>query len=246
MRLLLPLITVFVAAVALAGDSDPATSAALSADHPALQPYRAVYTARYNRMPIEAHRRLRVDGDGFTLVTEARNLLGRIHEEESFHLDNQGGLIPGDYVYDRSILGTSRKETTAVNAAAGTSVSHRKGEETVLDFHPGQLGPLSYQIAMAADLAARDLDGDATRLSYTVIHRGRLREYTYEVLNQSVDLDTPLGTLSTIKVERVRENDDRETVLWLAPELNYLPVQLMQVEDGETYEMTIKSFTLEP
>jgi len=244
MRSLFPLIAAFIAAVALAADD--ASTPALSADHPVLQPYHAVYTARYNRMPIEAHRHLRVAGDGFTLVTEARNFLGRIHEQESFHLDDQGRLTPDAYVYDRSILGTSRKETIAVDADAGTSVTRRKGEETVLDFHPGQLGPLSYQIAMAGDLAARDPGSDVTRFSYTVIHRGRLREYTYEVLEQDVELDTPLGMLSTIKLERVRESDDRETVLWLAPQLNYLPVQLMQVEDGETYEMSIKSFTLEP
>lgn len=244
--LLLFLLTTLFFASALAGDSTPEPPAALTADHPALQPYHAVYTAHYNRMPIEAHRYLRAEEDGFSLVTEARNLLGRIHEEENFYLDEQGLLIPVSYVYNRSILGTSRKETITVDAAAGTSVTRRKGEETQLDFHPGQLGPLSYQIAMAADLATHNGIEDAHQFSYTVIHRGRLRDYTYEVTAQDIELDTPLGTLSTIQLERVRESDDRETVLWLAPELNYLPVKLMQIEDGTTYEMSIKSFTLEP
>ena len=240
MRFLLSLITGVITAATWA--LDPASAGTpITADHPTLQPYTAVYTARYNRMPIEAHRHLRSEGNIFTLATEARAFLGRIHEEERFHLDSEGQLIPADYVYERSILGTSRKESIAVDADAGTSISDRKGEQTVLDFQPGQLGPLSYQIALAHDLAA-----GATRMNYQVIHRGRLRDYIYQVVEDNESLETPLGTLSTIRVERVRDDDDRETVLWLAPELHYLPVRLVQVEDGEAYEMSIKSFTLKP
>ncbi|HEY8386490.1 MAG TPA: DUF3108 domain-containing protein [Porticoccaceae bacterium] len=248
MRFWLAALTLCFTLFAVAGESGSASQqiSPPSASHPALQPYHAVYTARYNRMPIEAHRHLRVDGKRLTLVTEARNLLGQIHEAEHFHIDSEGRLIPESYVYDRSILGSSRKETTSIDARSRVSVSHRKGEETVLDFEPGQLGPLSYQLAMAIDLGTHDQAEDVDQLSYTVIHRGRLKDYAYRIVEQDVNLDTPLGNLNTLKVERVRDDDDRRTVLWLAPDLNYLPVRLVQAEDGETYEMNIKSFTLEP
>lgn len=207
---------------------------------PTLKPYHAVYQARYNGLAIEAHRYLKVTDNGYQLVTEAKNFLGRIHEEENFHLDANNQLIPDDYRYQRSIFGKSRTETLTVDHDANTSVTQRKGREYQLDFAPGQLGPLSYQLAMAADLS----HGVET-LSYQVIHRGDIKEYHYRRLAE-VDMDTPVGRLRTLPVERVRDDSDRETLLWLAPELNYLPVRLVQKEDGETYEMTLKSITLTP
>lgn len=212
----------------------------LTAEDPALVPYHAVYTTRYNRFTIEANRRLEATESGWRIVTRARNFLGRIHEEENFHLDGQGRLIPETYVFDRSIMGISRKESLEVDSDDGTAHSERRSRDTSLDFSPGMLGPLSYQVAMAHDLARGE-----ERLTYSVLHRGRLREYEYQVLGE-VEMETPMGTLSTLKVERVREDDDRETLLWLAPSLNFMPVRLVQHEDGETYEMNIKSFTLGP
>lgn len=210
------------------------------AGEPELTPYHAVYEARYNGMPIEAHRQLQHTDKGYRIVTEARNFLGHIREEEHFQRDAKGRLIPENYVYDRKILGKSRKETIAVDPAKGISVTRRKGREQILDFSPGQLGPLSYQVVMA-----RDLTAGATELSYPVIHRGHLKEYRYRRLGEAM-LDTPLGKLRTVQVERVRDDSDRETLLWLAPDYHYLPVQLRQVEDGETYEMRLKSLTLNP
>src|SRR5690606_10257864 len=85
------------------------------AGEPELTPYHAVYEARYNGMPIEAHRQLQHTDKGYRIVTEARNFLGHIREEEHFQRDAKGRLIPENYVYDRKILGKSRKETIAVD-----------------------------------------------------------------------------------------------------------------------------------
>ncbi|MFA5493838.1 MAG: DUF3108 domain-containing protein [Porticoccaceae bacterium] len=232
---LIPRLLLLLAVTAAHADEPPAAE-----KPPVLQPYHAVYQARYNGLPIEAHRYLRVTDNGYQLVTEAKNFLGRIHEEENFHVDADNRLIPDDYRYQRSIFGKSRTETVTVDHDANKSVTRRKGREHQLDFAPGQLGPLSYQVAMAADLSH-----DVETLSYQVIHRGDIKQYRYRRLAE-VDMDTPVGRLRTLPVERVRDDSDRETVLWLAPELNYLPVRLVQKEDGETYEMTLKSITLTP
>ena len=227
MRLIANLLLLMLATTATAGD-------------PALTPYQAVYSARYNGLPIEARRQLRPTDNGYEIITEARNFLGRIREEEQFHRDRTGRLVPDTYLYDRAILGKSRTETLAVDQVKGISLTRRKGREYLLDFSPGQLGPLSYQVAMARDLMAGKAE-----LVYPVIHRGHLKEYRYRRIGE-MELDTPLGKLRTVQVERVRDDSDRETLLWLAPKYHYLPVKLRQVEDGETYEMHIKSLTLNP
>ena len=88
---------------------------------------------------------------------------------------------------------------------------------------------------------ARDLQEGAEELSYTVIIRSSIRDYRYQRLGEE-DMETALGVLRVVKLERVRDNSDRETTLWLAPELNYQPVLLRQKEDGSTYELTLQSF----
>lgn len=205
-------------------------------DRPDIAPYEAEYSARYSGFPIKAAHSLRRTGEGYELRIEASNFLGKITEEEQFHLDQQGAIIPDSYRHHRSILRNTRTESMAVDHADMTIQSLRKGEQTELDFESGQLGPLSHQLELA-----RDLQEGAEELSYTVIIRSSIRDYRYQRLGEE-DMETALGVLRVVKLERVRDNSDRETTLWLAPELNYQPVLLRQKEDGSTYELTLQSF----
>jgi hypothetical protein len=198
--------------------------------------YEAEYSARYSGFPIKAAHSLRRSTDGYELRIEARNFLGRITEEEQFHVDAQGAIVPDRYRHDRSIMRNTRKESMAVDHAGMTILSSRKGEQTELEFQAGQLGPLSHQLELARDLKAGVED-----LHYAVIIRGSIRDYRYQRLGEE-DMETALGTLRVIKLERVRDDSDRETQLWLAPELNYQPVLLRQKEDGSSYELTLQSF----
>jgi hypothetical protein len=50
---------------------------------------------------------------------------------------------------------------------------------------------------------------------------------------KGVALETPLGKLQTLRVERIRDNGSRQTIMWHAPELDYLPVQMEQYKRGD-------------
>ncbi|MDO8863454.1 DUF3108 domain-containing protein [Haliea sp. E1-2-M8] len=203
---------------------------------PGITTYEAEYSARYSGFPIKAEHSLRRTSGGYELRVEASNFLGKITEQEQFHLDQQGAIMPDGYRHDRSIMRNTRKESMAVDHAGMTIRSSRKGEQTEMEFEAGQLGPLSHQLELA-----RDLQGGVEELSYSVIIRGGIRDYRYQRLGDE-DMETALGTLRVVKLERVRDDSDRETILWLAPELNYQPVLLRQIEDGSSYELTLQSF----
>jgi len=203
---------------------------------PGIATYEAEYSARYSGFPINAAHSLRRTSDGYELKIEARNFLGRITEEEQFHVDAEGAIVPDRYRHDRSIMRNTRKESMAVDHGGMTILSSRKGEETELEFQAGQLGPLSHQLELA-----RDLEAGVEDLRYAVIIRGSIRDYRYQRLGEE-DMQTALGTLRVIKLERIRDDSDRETQLWLAPDLNYQPVLLRQKEDGSSYELTLQSF----
>lgn len=214
---------------------------ALATDEPdtprlGIAPYEAQYKASYSGFPIKAEHRLTRTGNSYEIQIKARNFLGKITEEELFHMDEQGAIVPDRYRNDRSVMGSTRKESMAVDHASDSILAHRKGRESQLDFEPGQLGPLSHQLELA-----RDLRDGVEELNYAVIIRGSIRDYRYERRGEE-DLETPMGTLRVLRLERIRDNSDRETELWLAPEFNYQPVLLRQKEDGSSYELTLQSF----
>ena len=107
-------------------------------DRPDIAPYEAEYSARYSGFPIKAAHSLRRTGEGYELRIEASNFLGKITEEEQFHLDQQGAIIPDSYRHHRSILRNTRTESMAVDHADMTIQSLRKGEQTELDFEAGR------------------------------------------------------------------------------------------------------------
>ncbi|NQD37518.1 DUF3108 domain-containing protein [Permianibacter sp. IMCC34836] len=93
---------------------------------------------------------------------------------------------------------------------------------------PGTQDLQSHLLALQQDLAAGIRD-----VHYAVSKNGRVRDYHYAVTKEET-LDTALGRLAVLRVERIREpGDDRQTISWFAPSLNYIPVRLQQFEDGE-------------
>ena len=205
---------------------------------PPLQPtpFEAKYSASYNGLPIETTRTLAKSGETFEAVTEADNFLGSIREAETFRVDDKGSVDSTSYQYSRSILGKERTENSSFTANGRRASNTYKGETLRFDSVDHLLGPLGYQTQMQLDL----LRG-ASDLRYAVLSRGKIRDYQFARQGNEA-ISTSLGTLDTIVVDRLRTESTRKTRIWLAPNLGYLPVKLVQEEDGERYEMQIESY----
>lgn len=200
--------------------------------------YTASYKASYNGLPIRTVRSLSRSNGRYLLSLNAKNFLGKISEEEFFTIAKGGRVTPEKYTYERSLIGNKRREQIIFDRNNGQVINHYKGEEYQFSLEPTHLGPISYQLQMRQDLAA----GKET-FSYPVIQRGRLKYYNYSREGEEI-LHTPLGDMATLVLKRDREESDRETYLWLAKELDYLPVKLLQKEDGEIHEMLIEAYTV--
>lgn len=95
---------------------------------------------------------------------------------------------------------------------------------------------ISYQLAIMHDLAR-----GKTEFEYPIADKKKFKTYRFKVVGNET-LDTPLGALETVKVERIMQSDDKTTVLWCAPSLHYLPVRIEQNEkDGEEFSLLIQS-----
>ncbi|MCV6603979.1 MAG: DUF3108 domain-containing protein, partial [Porticoccaceae bacterium] len=54
-------------------------------------------------------------------------------------------------------------------------------------------------------------------------------------------IDTPMGDIKTLKLERVKDSNKRQTTFWMAPEYNYLLVKFHRVEnDGDEYSLYLR------
>ena len=107
-------------------------------------------------------------------------------------------------------------------------------EEKILPLTPGIVDPLSMYLVAALDLASgKKVD------EYTLAGDDRLK--TYRIQQQGEEtVKTSLGNLQTLRVSQQRHGSDDMVVLWFAPALNYLPVQIAKLKDGkETVRMTI-------
>ncbi|OYW15409.1 MAG: hypothetical protein B7Z46_00425 [Hydrogenophilales bacterium 12-64-6] len=81
---------------------------------------------------------------------------------------------------------------------------------------------------------------DGQRLTYQVFNGKKLRDYTYEVRGED-RLDTALGTLRTLHIARVADDDGRFEA-WLAIDRHYLPVRVLRSDDaGREMELRVRS-----
>ena len=107
-------------------------------------------------------------------------------------------------------------------------VDNEDGQTVVpllVDAHDPHGAILSVMLVLARtgavpDLTIMDDDGDLTRMTF------RVRE--------SQRMSVPFGEFEVIEVQRVREDRDRQLIAWFAPELDWLPIRIQQVDRGST------------
>jgi hypothetical protein len=79
------------------------------------------------------------------------------------------------------------------------------------------------------------INDEETDYQVTTAYGKRLRTHYIHVVGRET-LDTPLGKLDTIRIEKRRDQDSkRRTVFWLAPELDYLLVRARHIESAALF-----------
>jgi len=230
-------------ATALAAAMLVASTDTHAADYTA--PYTASYTVSNNGTRAGVMTRsLSAGPDSGTYVLESQltateglmALIGIKVTERSKWDIKDGEIRPLDYLYRQSGL-QSRKITMQFDWPNKLIHAQVKGEKRELDIVPGMYDNLLYQVAISRDLKA----GKQT-LDYVVAENGKIKKY--HIVQAGHDkLETPLGTLDTIKLEKRNPGSKRQTTLWCAPSLNYLPVRMDHIEtNGEETSAVIRSY----
>ncbi|MGH8248316.1 MAG: DUF3108 domain-containing protein [Gammaproteobacteria bacterium] len=158
--------------------------------------------------------------------------------EQSTWLLNKDSLRPLQYLYEHN--GGSKDRNVAVIFDWDTRriTNTVNGQSWLIPAEPDVMDKLLYQFAVMYDLRS-----GRTPQRYTIADGGKIKSYDFQALGEET-IETPLGSLQTLKFSRHREGSDRETTLWCAPKLEFLPVKVENIEkDGLTTVAVIDTVT---
>jgi hypothetical protein len=165
---------------------------------------------------------------------EAKAWFGNIEETSVLRIDDEGQVIPLHYSYKRRGLGRNRDAALTFDWEKHLVTNDVQNTSWKMDIIEDVQDKLSYQLQLQRDVAQ-----GKTTFVYQIADGGHLKEYAFEVVGEEV-LKTPMGDVNTIKVKRSRDNNERTTFVWLAPDWDYLLVSMEQEEKGKTYNINLR------
>lgn len=228
-------------AVACALSPGLVAGVASAAGEQTLKPYTAQYKTTARGMALTLNRSLKQGADGsYTLTNGGKIMVVGFHEVSVFKVDGEQ-VLPKSYVYQGTGLINRRRE---VHFTPGSDIirSLYKDQWYELPFTEGTLDRMSQQEQLRLsllndptpkeDIAVRIADGKRVK-DYTLVYRGE------------EPIETPIGTFQSLHFERVHDDPDRKSDVWVAPELDYLMIKTIHIEDGKPVEVTLTKASIE-
>ncbi|MEE9445692.1 MAG: DUF3108 domain-containing protein [Cocleimonas sp.] len=203
--------------------------------------FQANYTVKKGSMTLgNLHTSLKYSGNNYsyhkyTKATGFAALLTGIKITENTDGKVAGQIItPTNYFFNQSKRGGGKVDK--VNFSRSTASGSYKKEPFKIKTPHGVQDKASMEL-----LLARDLSNNKSRLSYNIVSHGETSQYNFQKLGHEV-LKTPAGTFNTIKVKVVRSGNERETVFWMAKELDYMPAKIRHRENKDVISTVIKNY----
>lgn len=199
--------------------------------------YQAVYAGEYSSWDVEMTRSLIESDPGvFEFRSEAKNLFATIREQSEFTVLN-GQVRPQRYEYARSIFG--RKKTEVLNfdwqAASVTYLENGKVKHVHKMIDANASDPALYQLLLQLRFQNQDL----TTTEFEFFKRRHQKHYTFTDIG---DGPITLNGKTYTAVGLVRRAQDKQTHVWLLPELDYVIGKLEHHDDGDVYTLELARY----
>ncbi len=213
----------------------------LSAPALALTPYTAVYDAKGSGLSASNHMTLlAADSSGrmeMRSVSKARGL-ARLFKHDPIIEYTQFEEVDGrlrsiEYHYLFNSSGSKRNAWVVFDRKNLVAKSLYKSVTIELSIRSDHVDRMLESLVFRTDLIAGKI---AEKYSY--VERNSLRESVYEKLGTET-ISTKAGNFDTVKYRRQRVGSSRSAIIWFAPELEYLPVQMRHFK-GDKATGTVK------
>ncbi|MBE8168247.1 MAG: DUF3108 domain-containing protein [Shewanella sp.] len=134
---------------------------------------------------------------------------------------------PIRYFHDREGTGRDYQSQLVFLKQQGNVYGKYKGDKSEFKYQDDLFDGLSVQMQLRLDLANKTED-----LKYQIIKSNKISKYQFSIIGrEAVTIDQK--TYQTIKLKVERKKKKRQTFIWLAPDLAYLPVKLSHSKKGK-------------
>lgn len=203
----------------------------------AMSPFQATYQFSYNGKNMgSATRTLSKNGNNWNYVFAAKAAaIASATESSNFTLSN-GQIQSNSFSRTSKILVHNDTMSIKFNPNTKTINTNKSDKARSFAWKTGALDELN------AELQVReDLKGSGLKSSYLIADaKGLDTRHFVKQGNESVK--TAYGTFDTIKVVLTHDNNAKQSIFWLAPKLDYLPVK-MSHQDGKTsYSLSLTGY----
>ncbi|APX63803.1 DUF3108 domain-containing protein [Acinetobacter schindleri] len=203
----------------------------------AMSPFQATYQFIYNgKNRGSATRTLSQSGNNWTYVFAAK--AGAIASAtETSHFTFYDGKI-GSSSFSRSSKVLVNNNTMSVNFnPSSKTISTKKDKESrTFPWKEHALDELNAELQIREDLKSSGL-----KSNYYIADAKELEARKF--IKQGMEnIKTNYGTFSTMKVVMKHEKPGRETIFWLAPDLDYLPVKVTHVDKNNSYGLLLTGY----
>jgi hypothetical protein len=182
------------------------------------------------------------DGNMLYSVTKTTGIVSLFRKdkivEKSIWKNIDGKLMPEFYEYLRTGSKRDRNVTVQFDWDKNQIINSVDGSSWKMPTVDGVLDKLLYQYSIMLDLQQ-----GKSSLRYIIADGGKEKIYLFETVGEET-IETPLGKLDTVKLKRKRQDSDRQSIFWSAPEMNYLPVKLEITDEGDSTVVVIESLTV--
>ena len=162
-------------------------------------------------------------------------------DEQSEGIILDGKVQPHNYSYLQIRNNKTRRQVElSFDWAQKEVTNHHKHKDSKwhMPILQQTVDKLSYQLSLMLKLANKPKN----HFSFHIADGGKLKEYNFEIMGEE-RVYTSLGSYKTIKIQHQRYKKEKSITLWCAPELNFLPVKIIQEEkDKPTFISTLTSY----
>lgn len=199
------------------------------------QNFVAVYTAQLKQADGQLSMTLRKEDGGlysYELTTKPGGFWriiidGSIWQKSTFILEGNDVLRSQTYELIDTIRSKPRKSRASFDWEDSLITGHYKDRAIKLPLTGNIIDKVSLQIAIIMDIR-RGID----QSEYYILDKDKIQVVQVN-RNSSAMINVPFGKFEAIEINRSSPDSNRTNTLWLAPELDYIPVKITQEENGK-------------
>ena len=196
--------------------------------------YSAIYNAKLKQADGVLATQLKKNGDvySFELITEPTGFWkvitkGSVIERSRFVIENDQ-LKTYDYHLIDTIRKKSRESDAVFNWNNSIITGYYKGREINIALEDKTLSRIVLQLQIMYNQEKQIVSND-----YQVLDKDALKKVSIISEHLFTETSVPFGTFQTIKISHQSEDSERLNSLWLAPELNFIPIKISQTINGK-------------